>query len=105
MVKFKIKKGDKVVVTAGKDKGKKGEVLEVITKTSRVKVSGVNKVKKHTEAGAGGSGGIIELELPIHISNLSIADPKTGEAVKVGYKLLSDGKKVRFSKKTNEVID
>ncbi|MDA0782696.1 MAG: 50S ribosomal protein L24 [Rickettsiales bacterium] len=103
--KFKIKKGDKVVVIAGKDKGKKGEVIELIKSKSRVRVTGVNKVKKHSKPGQNGAGGIIELELPIHISNVAIADPKSGEATKVGFKSLKDGKKVRFSKKTDEVID
>lgn len=103
--KFKIKKGDKVVVTTGKDKGKKGEVIELIKSKSRVRVSGVNKVKKHTKPGAQGAGGIIEIELPIHISNVAVTDPKTGEGTKVGYKTLKDGKKVRFAKKSEEVID
>jgi large subunit ribosomal protein L24 len=103
--KFKIKKGDKVVVIAGRDKGKKGEVLEVVTSSSRVKVAGVNTVKKHTKASAAGAGGIIQVELPIHISNVAHADPKSGEATKVGFKILKDGKKVRFAKKSNEVID
>jgi large subunit ribosomal protein L24 len=103
--KFKIKKGDKVVVIAGRDKGKKGEVLEVVTAKARVKVAGVNTVKKHTKPGASGAGGIIQVELPIHISNVAHADPKSGEATKVGFKILKDGKKVRFAKKSNEVID
>jgi large subunit ribosomal protein L24 len=103
--KFKIKKGDNVIVTTGKEKGKKGEVIELIKSKSRVRVSGVNKVKKHTKPSAQGAGGIIEVELPIHISNVSIADPKSGEATKVGFKTLKDGKKVRFAKKTQEVID
>jgi large subunit ribosomal protein L24 len=103
--KFKRKKGDNVIVTTGKEKGKKGEVIELIKSKSRVRVSGVNKVKKHTKPSAQGAGGIIEVELPIHISNVSIADPKSGEATKVGFKTLKDGKKVRFAKKTQEVID
>jgi len=103
--KFKLKKGDQVVVTTGKDKGKKGEIIELIKDKSRLRVAGVNKVKKHTKPGAQGAGGIIEVELPIHISNVAIADPKTGEATKVGYKTLKDGKKVRFAKKSDEVID
>lgn len=103
--KFKIKKGDKVVVLAGKDKGKKGEVLEVLKEKSRVKVSGVAVAKKHTKPSASGAGGIIEFELPIHISNVAIADPKDGVATRVGYKTLKDGKKVRFAKKSKEVID
>jgi large subunit ribosomal protein L24 len=105
VAKLKIRKGDKVVVIAGKDKGKKGEVLQVLVTDSRVKVSGVNIVKHHTKAGAGGAGGIVQSERPIHISNVAIADPKSGEATKVGFKVLKDGKKVRVAKKSNEVID
>jgi large subunit ribosomal protein L24 len=105
VAKFKIKKGDQVVVTAGKEKGKKGVVIEMLIAKSRVRIAGVNKVKKHTKASANGAGGIVEIELPIHISNVSIADPKSGEATRVGYKTLQDGKKVRFAKKSNEVID
>ena len=103
--KFKIKKGDKVIVTTGKDKGKTGEVIELIKSKSRVRVTGVNKVKKHSKPGQQGAGGIIELELPIHISNVAVVDPKNGETTKVGLKTLKDGKKVRFAKKSGEVID
>ena len=103
--KFKIKKGDKVIVIAGKDKGKKGDVLEVIREKSRVRVSGVGVVKRHTKAGAGGAGGIIEVERSLNISNVAHVDPKSGTATRVGYKVLKDGKKVRFAKKSNEVID
>lgn len=105
VAKFKIKKGDQVIVTSGKEKGKKGVVIEMITSTSRVRIAGVNRTKKHTKASAKGSGGVIEIELPIHISNVSIVDPKSGEATRVGYKTLQDGKKVRFAKKSNEIID
>lgn len=104
-VKYKIKKGDKVIVVAGKNKGKAGEVLEIITAIGRARVSGVNVAKRHTKAGAGGAGGIIEVERSINISNLAVADPKDGKATKVGYKFLKDGKKVRFAKKSGEVID
>lgn len=104
MAKLKIKKGDQVVVLTGRDKGKKGEVLKVLTKELRAVVSGVNKVKKHQKPSQAGNGGIIEKEMPIHISNIAVADPKTGEAVKVGFKTLDNGEKVRFSRKTNEVI-
>jgi large subunit ribosomal protein L24 len=103
--KFKVKKGDKVVVIAGKDKGKTGNILEVITDKSRVRVAGVNKVKKHTKPGAGGAGGMIEVESTIHVSNIAIANPADGKASRVGYKTLKDGKKVRFAKKSGEVID
>lgn len=103
--KLKLKKGDKVVVLTGKDKGKKGDIIEVIKSKSRVRVSGVAVVKRHTKPSAGGAGGIVEVELPIHVSNVAIADPKDGSATKVGVKTLKDGKKVRFAKKSNEVID
>ncbi len=103
--KFKIKKGDKVIVISGKDKGKKGEVLEVVKEKSRVRVSGVGVTKRHTKPGPKGAGGIVEFELPIHISNVAHVDPKDGTATKVGMKVLKDGKKVRFAKKSNEVID
>ena len=105
MSKLKIKKGDKVIVTTGKNKGKTGEVLEVIKAESRIKIAGVNKIKRHTKPGAGGAGGIVEFEAPMHISNVAIVDPKTGKATKVGIKTLKDGKRVRFAKKSNEVID
>lgn len=104
-VKLKIKKGDKVVVIAGKDKGKSGQVLEVIPSTSRVRVSGVNVSKRHTRPSAANAGGIIEKELSLHISNVAHIDPKTAKPTKVGVKVLKDGKKVRVAKKSGEVID
>jgi large subunit ribosomal protein L24 len=104
-VKFKIKKGDEVIVTAGKNSGSKGEVLKVFTKTSRVLISGVNVVLKHTKPSATSAGGIVKKELPLHISNVSHLDPKLGIATKIGYKILEDGKKVRFAKKSGELID
>lgn len=102
--KFKIKKGDEVIVTTGKDKGKKGTVKEVITETSRVVVSGVNIATKHQKPSATGNGGLIKKEMPIHISNLAIADPKDGKATKVGYKTV-DGKKTRIAKKSGEALN
>lgn len=104
-VKLKIKKGDKVVVIAGKNKGQSGQVIQVIPSVSRVRVSGVNVSKRHTKATAAGPGGIIEKELSIHISNVSHIDPKTSKPIRVGVKVLADGKKVRVSKKSGEVID
>lgn len=104
-VKLKIKKGDKVVVIAGKNKGQSGQVIQVIPSVSRVRVSGVNVSKRHTKATAAGPGGIIEKELSIHISNVSHIDPKTSKPTRVGVKVLADGKKVRVSKKSGEVID
>lgn len=105
VAKFKIKKGDKVIVISGKDKGKKGEVLEVLKKESRVRVSGVAVTKKHTKPGPAGAGGIVEVELPIHISNVAYVDPKEGVATKIGIQTLKDGKKVRVAKKSKEVIN
>jgi large subunit ribosomal protein L24 len=103
--KLKIKKGDKVVVTAGKDKGKQGEVLRVIPDENRAVVGGVNTAKRHTRQTATQEGGIINKDMPIHISNLSLRDPKDGKPTRAGYKTLADGKKVRFAKRSGEVID
>jgi large subunit ribosomal protein L24 len=104
--KLSVKKGDKVVVIAGKDKQKSGLVLAVYPKEGRVLVEGVNIVKRHTKPNmANPEGGIIEKEAPIHISNVQLADPKTGDATRIGYKLLEDGTKVRYAKKSGEVID
>ncbi len=105
MAKLKIKKGDRVVVLAGKDKGKKGEVLKVIPKDERVIVNGVNMIKRHQKQTASNEGGIISKEAPIHVSNLSLEDPKDGSPTRVGYKTLEDGRKVRFAKRSGEVID
>ena len=102
---LKIKKGDKVVVTTGRDKGKTGEVTLMIPKENRAVVKGVNVVKRHTRQTASQQGGIILKELPIHISNLAIRDPKDGKPTRVGYKVLADGKKVRVAKRSGEVID
>ncbi|MCL6454774.1 MAG: 50S ribosomal protein L24 [Alicyclobacillus sp.] len=101
-----VKKGDKVVVIAGKDKSKTGEVLRVFPKEQRVLVSGVNIVKRHTKPSMQNQdGGILEKEAPIHVSNVLLADPKTGEPTRIGYKFLEDGTKVRYAKKSGEVID
>ena len=102
---FKIRKGDEVIVMTGKDKGRKGSVLNVNRKDRRVLVQGVNMVKRHTRPSQGNAGGIIEKEASLAISNVSIVDPKSGEASRVGYKTLDDGRKVRFAKKSGEVID
>lgn len=104
MHKLKIKKGDKVQVVTGKNKGKVGDVLKVFPSENRVIVSGVNLVKKHTKPSQTSEGGIIQKELPIHVSNVSHVDPKTNEITKIGYKTLEDGKKVRFAKKSGEII-
>ncbi len=103
--KFKIRKGDKVIVTSGRDKGRKGDVLKVLRAENRVLVSGVNMVKRHSKQTTKSQGGIVEKEAPIQISNLSIQDPKDGKATKVGFRFLEDGRKVRFSRRTGEVID
>ena len=106
MPKLRIKTGDKVVVIAGKEKGKTGNVLKVYPAESRLLIEGVNMVKRHTKPSqVNPEGGIIEKEAPIHISNVAVADPKTGKASRVGYKFLEDGKKVRYAKKSGEVID
>lgn len=102
--KFKIKKGDQVVVLTGKSKGTKGEVLKVLTADSRVLVQGVNVVTKHAKPTQMSAGGIQKKELPIHISNVALVDPKTGGATRVGYKTLKDGKKVRVAKKSGETL-
>lgn len=101
----KIKKGDRVVVTSGRDKGKKGEVLKVMAAENRALVTGVNMVKRHQKQTQKLQGGIVSKEAPIHLSNLSHADPKDGSATRVGWKVLNDGRKVRFAKKSGEVID
>jgi len=101
----KIKKGDKVIVLTGKDKGKTGEVVKSMPKIGKVFVSGINMVKKHQRPSAISAGGIIEKEMPIDTSNVSLIDPKTEKPTRVGFKVLKDGKKVRFAKKSGEVID
>jgi len=103
--KFKIRKGDNVIVTAGKDNGKTGEVLLVDTNTSRVLVRGINIIKRHTKPSQTSTGGIMEREASIHISNVAHIDPKTSKASKVGYRFLEDGRKVRFARGSGEVID
>ena len=104
MVKLKIKSGDNVVVTAGDHKGSEGKVMKVILEKNKAIVEGVNTVKKHEKPSAANpQGGITEKEAPIHISNLALVDPKSGEPTRVGFKI-EDGKKVRFSKKSNQVL-
>ena len=101
----KIKKGDRVVVLAGKDKGKTGDVVQVMPKQSRVVVSGVNMVKRHTAPSQMNAGGIVEKEASLHVSNLAHADPKDGKPTRVGFKVLEGDRKVRFAKRSGEVID
>lgn len=100
----KIKKGDKVVVLAGKDRGKDGEVIQVMPQDDRVLVRGINLVKKHQKQTQTEQGGILTREAPLHISNVALADPSTGKATRVGFKI-EDGKKVRVAKASGEVID
>ena len=102
----KIRKGDEVIVIAGRDKGKRGNVGKVLS-NDRLLVEGVNVVKRHTRPNPakGTTGGIIEKELPIHRSNVALYNPQTSKADRVGIKRLEDGKKVRFFKSTNEVVD
>ncbi len=101
----KIKKGDKVVVLTGRDAGKTGEVLQVMPKETRALVRGVNLVKRHQRQTAQQEGGIITKEAPIHLSNIAVADPKDGKATRVGFKILDDGRKVRFAKRSGDLID
>jgi large subunit ribosomal protein L24 len=103
--KLKIRKGDHVVVVTGKDKGKHGEVLKVIPDENRALVKGVGLVRRHQKQTATQDGGIISKEAAIHISNLALEDPKDGTPTRVGYKFLKDGRKVRFAKRSGEVID
>ena len=101
----KIKKGDRVVVLAGRDKGRSGEVVQVQPKEERAIVRGINTVKRHQKQTAKQEGGIVTKEAPIHLSNLAIADPKNGKPTRVGFKILDDGRKVRFAKRSGELID
>jgi large subunit ribosomal protein L24 len=103
--KLRIKKGDQVVVITGRDRGKTGEVIDVMPTENRVKVQGVNIVKRHQRASQTQAGGIIEKEAPIHVSNIAHIDPKTKLPTRVGYKFLDDGRKVRFAKRSGDVID
>lgn len=103
--KLKIKKGDRVTVLAGKDKGKTGEVVAVLPQESRAVVQGVNVAKRHTRPSQTNPGGIVEKEASIHVSNLAHIDPKDNKPTRVGIKTLDDGRKVRFAKRSGEVID
>ena len=101
----KIKKGDKVVVLTGRDKGKTGEVVQVMPTEERALVRGVNLVKRHQRQTGTQEGGIITKEAPLHLSNLAYVDPKDGKPTRVGFKVLEDGRKVRFAKRSGEQID
>ncbi len=101
----KIKKGDKVVVLSGRDKGRTGEVVEVRPRVERAIVRGINMVKRHQKQTAQQEGGIISKEATIHLSNLAVADPKDGKPTRVGFKLMADGKRVRIAKRSGVEID
>ena len=104
-IKLRIKKGDTVAVLTGRDKGKKGEVLRVMPEKRRLIVAGVNVVKRHTRPSQAEAGGIIEKEASIHVSNVAIADPKENKPTRVGYRIMEDGRKMRFAKRSGEILD
>ncbi|MCA3423341.1 MAG: 50S ribosomal protein L24 [Roseomonas sp.] len=102
----KIRKGDRVQVLTGRDKGRQGEVIRVMPTEDRALVQGINLVKRHQKpTGIGNPGGINEKESPIHLSNLALLDPKSGKPTRVGFKMLEDGKKVRVARASGEVLD
>jgi large subunit ribosomal protein L24 len=101
----KIRKGDKVVVLTGRDRGRTGEVIDVRPAEGRALVRGVNMVKRHQKQSAQQEGGIVSKEAPIHLSNIAYADPKDGKATRIGFKVLADGKKIRIAKRSGAEID
>lgn len=101
----KVRKGDKVIVLTGRDKGKTGDIVKAIPETGKIIIQGINKVRRHQRPSGTEAGGIIEKEAPIHHSNVAIVDPKENVATRVGFRLLDDGTKVRFAKRSGEVID
>jgi len=105
MAGLNVKKGDRVIVIAGKDKGKQGEVIAAYPREERVVVQGVNMVKKHQRPTPSNPGGIIDKEAALHVSNVAHVDPKDGKPTRVGVKVLEDGTKVRVAKRSGEVID
>jgi large subunit ribosomal protein L24 len=105
VAKRRIKKGDEVVVRTGRDRGKIGDVIKITSGNDRITVQGVAVAKRHTAPSANNPGGVIDKEMSIHISNVSLLDPKDRKPAKVGYKILEDGRKVRFSKRSGEVLD
>ena len=102
--KIKLKKGDEVIVLAGKDKGKRGKILKVIPTTRKIIVSEINKYKKHQKPGNNEPGGIIEKDMPIHISNVAFYDSSLNKGVRLGYSFDKDGKKIRINKKSGKEI-
>jgi large subunit ribosomal protein L24 len=102
--KFKVKKGDEVIVLAGKDKGKKGKIVKMITDRERVVVEGVNMIKRNQKATAKDAGGIVAKEASLHVSNVALLDPKSGKATRVGYKISEDGTKTRVARRSGEAV-
>ena len=103
--KFKVKKGDTVIVLTGREKGKSGEIIRMLPKEKRVLVRDVNMVKRHTKPSPTNPGGIVDKEAPIHVSNVALADPNDGKPTRIGYQVLEDGRKVRVARRSGEVID
>lgn len=104
MPSLKFKKGDRVVVLSGRDRGKQGEIVTMMPKESRAIVRGVNMVRRHQRQTASAQGGIVSKEAPIHLSNLAHEDPQDGKPTRVGFKFLEDGRKVRYAKRSGELI-
>jgi large subunit ribosomal protein L24 len=104
MAKLKIKKGDNVVVTSGRDKGKSGQVLRVFPAENRLVVQGIHMARRHTKPRMGDPGGIVDKELTIHLSNVAHVDPQSGKPTRVGYKIMDDGRKVRVARRSGEMI-
>jgi len=104
-LKQRIRKGDRVIVLTGRDKGRTGNVVKVLPKENRAVVQGINQVHRHQRQSAAQEGGIITKEMPIHMSNIAHVDPKDGKPTRVGFKALEDGRKVRVAKRSGEVID
>ena len=104
-VKLKIRKGDTVTVVAGREKGRTGEVLRTVPGRRRVVVQGVNMVKRHTKPSPASPGGVVEKEAAIDISNVALVDPGDGKPTRVGFRVLEDGRKVRYARRSGEVID
>jgi large subunit ribosomal protein L24 len=101
----RIKKGDKVVVLSGRDKGRSGEVIKVLPTQERALVRGINMVTRHQSQTAAQEGGLIRKEVSIHLSNIAVADPQSGKPTRIGFKKLEDGRKIRFAKRSGETID
>ena len=102
---IRIRKGDEVIVISGRDTGKKGSVLKVDPKRARVLVQGVNMVKRHTRPSTAGPGGVVEKEALLHVSNVALIDPKLDLPTRIGMRVLENGRKVRYAKRSGEVID